>query len=127
VEAGVGSQLAGLAQSYHLPLLLLGFLLSALLKAAQGSSTVAMITTSSIVAPLVFASPPSFHPVYLATAIGGGSLVGEWMNDSAFWVYKQMSGLTEVEALKTLSPLLAVLGITSFTASAILAFLLPLK
>ncbi len=127
VEAGVGSRLAGVAQTYHLPLLLLGFLLSALLKAAQGSSTVAMITASSIVAPLVFAAPPSYHPVYVACAIGAGSLVGEWMNDSAFWVYKQMGGLTEVETLKTLSPLLAVLGLTGFTMSVLLAFLLPLR
>jgi len=127
VEAGAGSRLAGLAQSYHLPLLVLGFLLSALLKAAQGSSTVAMITASSILAPLVVAAPPSFHPVYVACAIGSGSLVGEWMNDSAFWVYKQMSGLTEVETLKTLSPLLAILGITGFLMSVLLAFVLPLK
>ncbi|RPJ80485.1 MAG: hypothetical protein EHM18_18445 [Acidobacteria bacterium] len=53
--------------------------------------------------------------------------MGEWMNDSAFWVYKQMSGLTEVETLKTLSPLLAVLGITGFLVSTVLAFVLPLK
>lgn len=127
VEAGVGRSLAGIAESYHLPLLLLGFLLSALLKVAQGSSTVSMITASSTLAPILVATPPPYHPVYLACAIGAGSLVGEWMNDSAFWVYKQMSGFTEVETLKTLTPLLAVLGFTGLAVSAVLAVLLPLK
>ncbi|RPI27225.1 MAG: hypothetical protein EHM61_09160 [Acidobacteria bacterium] len=127
VEAGVGRSLANVAQKYQLPLLLLGFFLSALLKAAQGSSTVAMITTSSIVAPLVLAVPPPYHPVYLACVIGSGSLVGEWMNDSAFWVYKQMGGLTEVETLKTLSPLLAVLGTTGLVASYVLAIVMPMR
>ena len=49
------------------------------------------------------------------------------MNDSGFWVYKQMSGLTEMEALKTWTPLLAVLGITGYVATQIAAIVLPLR
>src|SRR5690606_32286038 len=73
-----GSTAAGLI------LLLLGFGIAALLKVAQGSSTVAMITASAMLAAMVDPSTLAFHPVYLATAVGGGSLVGSWMNDSGF-------------------------------------------
>ncbi|MEZ5402001.1 MAG: gluconate:H+ symporter [Bryobacteraceae bacterium] len=127
VEAGVGRTLGEMARQYSIPMLLLGFGLGALIKVAQGSSTVAMITVSSILAPLAVSTPPPFHTVYIATAIGSGALVGSWMNDSGFWVYKQMAGLTEQEALKTWTPLLAVLGVTGYLATQVAAILLPLR
>jgi GntP family gluconate:H+ symporter len=127
VRAEVGKTLGDMSQELGIPVLLLSFLLGSLLKVAQGSGTVSMITVSSIMAPLIVASPPPFHPVYVACAIGSGSLVGSWMNDSGFWVYKQMSGFTELEALKTWTPLLAVLGITGYVSTQILAILIPLQ
>jgi gluconate:H+ symporter, GntP family len=127
VQAGVGETLGGLAQQYDVPLLMLGFLLAALLKIAQGSGTVAIITASSILAPLVIQTAPPYHSVYIVCAIGCGSLVGSWMNDSGFWVYKQMSGFTEAETLKTWTPLLAVLGIAGLLATYTAAMLVPLR
>ena len=53
-------------------------------------------------------------------------MVGSWMNDSGFWVFAKMSGLTELEALKSWTPLLAVLGVTGLITSAVAAMLLPL-
>ena len=127
VEAGVGQSLGDAAQQFNVPLLLLGFLLAVLLKIAQGSGTVAMITVSSIMAPLIVAAPPAYHPVYVAMAIGSGSLVGSWMNDSGFWIFAKMSGLTEAEALKTWTPLLMVLGCTGFLTTVVAAMLVPLR
>jgi len=127
VEAGVGKALSEMSKEYQVPVLLLGFLLAGLMKLAQGSGTVAIITTSSIVAPLLVEAPTPYHPVYVAMAIGSGALVGSWMNDSGFWVYKQMSGLTEGEALKTWTPLLAVLGFTGFLTVLVASTLVPLK
>ncbi len=126
VRVGVGETLAGMARSLGIPLLLLGFFLGAVLKIAQGSSTVAMITVSSIVAPMIASAPPSYHPVYIAIGIASGSLVGSWMNDSGFWVYKQMSGLTETEALRTWTPLLVILGVIGFLGALIGSLILPL-
>jgi GntP family gluconate:H+ symporter len=126
VLAQVGKTLGDMSQAWGIPVLLLSFLLGALLKVAQGSGTVAMITVSSIMAPIILVTPPSFHAVYVACAIGSGSLVGSWMNDSGFWIYKQMSGLTEVEALKTWTPLLVVLGVTGYVVTQIAAILVPL-
>ena len=124
VRAEVGDVIGGMSQEFGVPLLMLSFLLGALLKVAQGSGTVAMITVSTIMAPLVIDTP--FHPVYVACAIGSGSLVGSWMNDSGFWVYKQMSGLTETEALRTWTPLLAVMGLVGFVVTQLAAILVPL-
>ena len=126
VKADVGKVIGDMSQEFGVPLLLLSFLLGTLLKVAQGSGTVAMITVSAIMAPLVIDTPPGFHTVYVACAIGSGSLVGSWMNDSGFWVYKQMSGLTETEALQTWTPLLAVMGVIGYVVTQIAALILPL-
>ncbi len=127
VKAEVGRVLGEMSQAWGIPILLMSFLLGSLLKVAQGSGTVAMITVSAIMAPIILASPPPFHAVYVACAIGSGSLVGSWMNDSGFWIYKQMSGLTELEALKTWTPLLVVLGVTGYVVTQIMAIVLPLR
>src|SRR5690606_23823211 len=108
-------------------LLFLGFGVASLLKIAQGSSTVAMITASAMLATLVTGSGTlSFHPVYLATAIGSGSMVGSWMNDSGFWIFAKMGGLTEVEALKSWTIMLVILGRIGFSVSLLLASVLPM-
>ena len=74
----------------------LPFLLAAAIKTAQGSSTVAIITTAGIVAPML-------EPLALATpigralvvvAIGAGSMVVSHANDSYFWIVTQLSGMS---------------------------------
>ncbi|MDA1014195.1 MAG: SLC13 family permease [Planctomycetota bacterium] len=116
----VGQDEAGMA------MLFLGFGIAALLKVAQGSSTAAMIITSSMMADMVVGAELPFNKVYVATAIGAGSLIGSWMNDSGFWVFSKMGGLTEAEGLKTWTPLLMVLGAVSMTVTVILANILPM-
>jgi GntP family gluconate:H+ symporter len=108
-------------------LLVLAFAISALIKFAQGSSTVAMITTAAMFSAMnLTAEMLGFHRVYLATAVGSGALVGTWMNDSGFWIYSRMGGFTEAETLKTWTVLLACLGVTSMIMTVILATVLPL-
>ncbi len=108
--------------------LLLGFGLAAVLKVAQGSSTTAMITVSGMMAAMELTKEKlGFNPVYLATSIGAGSCIGSWMNDSGFWIFSRMSGLTEAEALKTWTPLLIVLGLVSLTITILLSIVMPLN
>jgi gluconate:H+ symporter, GntP family len=108
-------------------LLFLAFAVASLLKIAQGSSTVAMITSAGMLAAMITgAGPLPFHPVYVATSISSGALVGSWMNDSGFWIFTKMGGLTEAEALKTWTPLLALVGVTSMAGTLLLAWLVPL-
>ena len=126
VKAEVGTVLGEYAQQAGLSLMLLGFGVAMLFRIAQGSATTAMITTSEILAPLILASPPGHHAVYILTAIGSGSIVGGWMNDSGFWVFKTMTGLTEVEALKTKTVSLFALGGAGLLASWLGAVFFPL-
>jgi GntP family gluconate:H+ symporter len=110
-----------------LMLLVMGALIAVLMKIAQGSTTVAMITSSAMIGSMITSTQTlGYHPVYLATAIGGGSMVGSWMNDSGFWIFVKMSGLTEAEGLKTWTPLLAIVGLTSIVVSLLLALILPM-
>lgn len=128
--AGIGeaiqAKFASAGASMGISLLCLAFFISLVMKIAQGSTTVAVITASGMISAMLVGVDLSFHPVYLATAIGGGGLVGSWMNDSGFWIFSKMSGLTEAEALKSWTPLLAVLGVTAFLMSVLLSFVLPL-
>lgn len=116
----VGSDVAGVT------MLFLGFGIAALLKVAQGSSTAAMIITSQMMAGMLVGLVLPFDKVYLATAIGAGSLVGSWMSDSGFWIFAKMGGLTEKEALSTWTPLLMILGCVSMAVTLLLSQVMPL-
>jgi GntP family gluconate:H+ symporter len=121
--------LAGESASGGLGVLLLAFVVAALIKFAQGSSTAAMIVTSAMLATMLDGGTLAslgYHPVYLATAIGSGSLVGSWMNDSGFWIFAKMGGLSEMQTLQTWTPLLALMGVVSMLMTLLLAVLLPM-
>ena len=101
--------------------------MAALLKVAQGSSTTAMITVSAMMASFGLSETDlGFNMVYICTAIGAGSCIGSWMNDSGFWIVAKMSGLSETEALKTWTPMLALLGVVSLAMTILLSKTLPL-
>lgn len=126
VRAGVGDVLGESASELGMSLMLLGFLLAMLVKIAQGSGTVAMITASAIMAPLLTSADLTYHPVYVLMSIGSGALIGTWMNDSGFWVFRTMTGLTEIETLQTKTALLVVLGTTGFAVTLLGSWLFPL-
>lgn len=126
-QTGVGSRIQQLADDYHVAILPLAFLVTALVRTAQGSATVAMITAGGIFQG--FVTDPAalgFHPVYLALAIGCGSKPFPWMNDSGFWLIGRMGGLTEGETLKTASTMLSLMGVAGLLVVLVLARLLPM-
>ena len=83
--------------------LLIPFLIAAFLKTAQGSSTVAIITSSSICLPLLplIGLETELGKVWIIMAIGVGSMTVSHLNDSYFWVVSQMSMIDTKTALKT--------------------------
>jgi GntP family gluconate:H+ symporter len=108
-------------------LLFLAFAVTAVIKTAQGSSTVAMITVAGIFAGIVKDSTVlPFHPAYLAVTIGLGSCVTGWMNDSGFWIFCRMGGISETDALKTWTIGLVLLGFSGLLVVLTLSQLLPL-
>ena len=108
-------------------LLFMAFFIAFLLKFAQGSSTVSMITTSAMLAATI-GSPEAlgYHPVYLAAAIGFGAQCGNWMNDSGFWIFAKMGGLTEIETLKTWTVTVSTMAVIGLLFTALFATVLPL-
>ncbi len=116
----------GASESSGLLLLVVAFLVASLLKFAQGSSTVSMITTSAMMGALISQGTLPFHPVYLACSVGSGAMVGSWMNDSGFWIISKMGVLTEGETFKTWTVIAAVVGCGGFLATLVMAALLPL-
>ena len=125
--AGLSQISAGLAAGAGLALIPLAWLLTAVIRMAQGSATVAMITAAGVMAPIVLDAAPAFHPVYVAIAIGCGSKVGMWMNDSGFWVISRMSGMSEVQTLRAASVMVAIEGTLGLIATLCLAVVWPLR
>jgi GntP family gluconate:H+ symporter len=70
-------------------------IIAAALKIAQGSGTVAIITSASLMAPLVVSLgfDSSLARALVVVAIGAGSMIASHANDSYFWVVTQMSGM----------------------------------
>ena len=126
--AGITERLGELSGSGGLTLLIGAAAVASALKFAQGSGTVAILSASAIVASV--APDPGalpFHPGYLYAAIGFGSMIGSWMNDSGFWVVGRMSGLTEVQTLRLWSVSAALVGLFGLAQTLALATLLPLR
>lgn len=101
----------------------LAFLLSAGLKTAQGSSTVALITTASIMAPLmpVMGIESSVDKALLVVAIGAGAPTISHANDSFFWVVTQMTGMNVKQGYQLHSLASAILGLTSLLILGVLS------
>lgn len=110
-QTGIGPRIEGLAATYQMAVLPLAFFMTTLVRIAQGSATVAMITAVGIFSGMASPEQLGFHPVYLALAIGCGSKPYPWMNDSGFWVVCKMSAMTEGEVLRSYSVMLALMGV----------------
>lgn len=113
-QCGIGEVLESMAAQMSvsgLGILLFAFCVTTLLKTAQGSATVAMLTAATILKGFASAEVLGFDPIFLALAVGCGSKPFSWMNDSGFWVIGKIAGLTESETLKTFSTMLAVMGV----------------
>ena len=104
----------------------IAFLITTLVRTAQGSATVAMITAAPIAAAFLAAGDLGFHPVYLALAIGCGSEPIPWMNDSGFWVITRMTGMKESETLKIVTPMMSLMGVVGLVVTMLGAWLVPM-
>ncbi|GAA4373237.1 GntP family transporter [Paeniglutamicibacter cryotolerans] len=113
--SGIGTALAETLASAGLPLLLMGFVLAAVLRASQGSATVAIITTSGLLAAAIGAA--GYSPAQLAlvsVAIGFGAFGLSHVNDSGFWIVTRFLGLSVADGLRTWTLLTTLLGVIGF-------------
>lgn len=126
-HGGIGKAISLATQKFSVHYILLAWIIAAIMKIAQGSGTVSMITSAAIVAALI--GPElnlPYHPVYILLSIGFGSMFISWMNDSGFWVVTRMSGFTEKEGLQTWTLLLAIIAVVGLLQVMLLSWILPL-
>ncbi|MGM0874812.1 MAG: GntP family permease [Bacillota bacterium] len=97
-KSGIGEYLIETMQSWSIPILLLVFIFSQILRASLGSATVALVTTSSIMGPL--AGDLGVSPILLGLAICAGAVGLSLPNDSGFWVVNRFGKLTVTQTLK---------------------------
>ena len=125
-QTGIGIQIAEMASAYKSFILPLAFLITAVVRTAQGSATVAMVTTIGVMKGFSSAAVLGFHPVYLALVIGCGSKVFSWMNDSAFWIITEMTGMKEKETIRFFSMMLTVMGVAGLVFIMVLSKIFPI-
>ncbi len=110
----INTNLAGLPLGILLP-----FFISAALKTTQGSLTVAIITTASIMAPLL--APLGLNPALAVLAIGAGSMVVSHANDSCFWVVSKFSNMPVATSYKAYTTATLLEGVVAIIFVAILS------
>lgn len=126
-HSGIGEAIKLLTANFSVHYVILAWVIAAVMKTAQGSSTVAMITSASIVYALIGdGSGLDYHPVYILLAIGFGSGFISWMNDSGFWIVSRMSGFNEKETLQTWSTMFAIVSVIGLVEVLALTYILPL-
>ena len=92
IDSGTGEYIATFSTKWQMPPLIFGWLVTAVLRVAIGSATVAGITAAGIVSPLVATGVAS--PELMVLAVGAGSVFGSHINDSGFWMFKEFFKLT---------------------------------
>ncbi|MEO7318105.1 MAG: SLC13 family permease [Chthoniobacteraceae bacterium] len=121
--AEVFGTLLGHAHAFVLPVV---FLITMLVRTAQGSATVAMITAAPIAKAFIESGSAQVHPVYFAIAIGCGSKPVAWMNDAGFWIISKSSGLSERQTLRTVTPMMALQGVAGLVLTMLCAWIWPM-
>jgi GntP family gluconate:H+ symporter len=126
-QTGVANLISEIPTQSHLVVLVLAFFITTAIRTAQGSATVAMITAVGVLSGFAEEGALGCNPVYLALAIGCGSKPIAWMNDSGFWVICKMSGMTETEGLRYITPMSILMGLVGLGVTVLGAWLLPLN
>jgi gluconate:H+ symporter, GntP family len=127
-ETGIGGAVADVMATSGMPVLLLGFLISLIMRAAQGSATVAITTSAGLLVPAV--AGLGLDPIHLAlfaVAIGYGSLGLSHVNDSGFWIVTRYLGLSVKDGLRTWTVMTTILGVLGFALTAALWVLIPMS
>ncbi len=120
--SGVAQALSDTFNDVGLPVIVLAYLISLVLRVAQGSATVAIVTTAGIVLPLV--ENGGHSQAFLALvimAISAGSIFASHVNDGGFWIVSKYFGISERDTLKSWTVLESVLSVAGFAVAAALS------
>ena len=118
VDSGVGAQLGAALTAQSLPIMPLAFLFAAIIRVAQGSATVAMITGASLVAPVLALVPLSQPQLALVViAIASGATIASHVNDSGFWLVSRFLQIGEADTLRSWTVTSTLAGTTGFVVA----------
>lgn len=115
VDSGTGDYITSFSKEWNIHPLVFAWLVTALLRVAIGSATVAGITAAGIVSPLLASGAVS--PELLVLAVGTGSVFGSHINDSGFWMFKEFFKLSLKQTflswtmMETLISILGLIGV----------------
>ena len=123
VDSGAGPYLGKVLITSSISPLLVVYLVAALMRLAQGSATVAIITAAGIVAPIV-KGIPGYSPDMIVLALCCGGTAFSHVNDSGFWMVNQYTGMTVPQTLRSWTAMKVVSSITGITIVMILQALL---
>ncbi|MFF4285209.1 GntP family permease [Streptomyces sp. NPDC001633] len=122
--SGIAQALSDTFKGIGLPVIVLAYLISLVLRVAQGSATVAIVTTAGIVWPLIEAGHHSQpFAALVIMAISAGSIFASQVNDGGFWMVSKYFGITERDTLKTWTVLESVLSVAGFAVAALVSLL----
>ncbi|KAB2339971.1 GntP family permease [Actinomadura rudentiformis] len=111
VDTGIGKLVADWVDDSGMSVLLLAWVVAVLIRLATGSATVATVTASGIMAPLV-TTLDSGETSLLVLAIGAGSLFFSHVNDAGFWLVKEYFGLSVGQNIKTWSIMETIISVS---------------
>ncbi|WP_424493587.1 GntP family permease [Salinimicrobium sp. GXAS 041] len=121
INTGAGEMIAEALNSSFFNPLLFGFVVAALVRVLQGSSTVAMITAAGITAPVLTGNSFSMAQISLIViAIASGASIMSHVNDSGFWLVGQFLNLTEKQTFKTWTVMTTIIAVVGLSVSQIL-------
>lgn len=113
VDSGVGPYAGQLLASANISLLLVAYLMSTVMRIAQGSATVAIITAAGIIAPLL-KSMPGYSPEMVLLAVCCGGTILSHVNDAGFWLVNEYCGMEVPQTLKSWTVMKVITSITGF-------------
>ncbi len=111
VDSGIGTLLARWAEGANISVLVLAWVIAVLIRLATGSATVATITASSLIVPLV-SGMPNGQVSLVVLAVGAGSLFFSHVNDAGFWLVNQYFRLSVGQTIKTWSIMETVISVS---------------
>ncbi|MEV0319711.1 gluconate:H+ symporter [Streptomyces sp. NPDC050658] len=118
VEGGISDYIKDATSGWSVSPLILAWFIAVILRVALGSATVAVVTASGVVLPLLAGS--GAHPEMMVLAVSCGSIAFSHVNDPGFWLFKEYFNLSVIEAIKvrtTYTTILAILGLGGVLAA----------
>ncbi|WP_343528430.1 gluconate:H+ symporter [Sphingomonas sp.] len=121
-DSGASAAIVAVAGQWHVPVLILAWLIAAVIRIATGSATVAMATAAGIVAPIAAVS--TVRPELLVIATGAGSVVFSHVNDGGFWLMKEYFGMTVLDTVRSWTVCETIISVTALSIVLALSLLL---